>query len=528
MRRETPLKLALVTFPSLSWVMLVLVHFVRWRLGWASGGTGRLAEIARLSSWAATLIALFVLFHALRGRHRAFARFSLIYSATLAALLVWLSEVFFPLPTPPTNAQKLLIEQLRRRNEELTTPYHGSLLVPGRANDLGWRDRDHAFAKKGKRILFIGDSMLEVRSRQRLASRIEARLPVEVVNLSIEGSDPLDYRFRLHEYAFDYQPDHIFVFLYGPNDFALTPPFEPYRPPPVRVTGQTLASAPSTGLPPATLKRLRQLIGHTYLDRKSLLEAVGGQLSRKQQHLLYTLAVAYSDAETRRPLQSTRSRFVNLATRLVECGTTTDGPFFPDPQWWSSPAFEQKQAQIYRLPQPARLPALAQLYAESMGVPPEQVEQFLRSQTPQLQTWLTGEPDKLWFLAIPLNRLSPTLSPPNPPQPIQLEVYERLLTEMTQTAQTHGCKLTYVFIPTPGEADPDFNAFWANSPPTEASAPAYRAVLKQIQGRLSVIDLATPPNQFRGGYWPLDGHWTDHGNEVAADILVDFLRSERQ
>ncbi len=522
------MKLALVTSPSVSLALFVLARTVRWRLGWASGGTGRLAEMAKLSTWVAVVLALFAVVTALRpGRYRAFARFSLVYNAFLVGLMLVVSEIFLPLPSPPTNAQKLLIEQLRRRNEELTTPYHGSLMVPGPANNLGWRDRTHAFAKAGRRILFIGDSMLEVRSRRRLALRVEDRFPVEVVNLSIEGSDPLDYRFRLNEYAFDYQPDHIFVFLYGPNDFVLKPPLEPYRPWPVRVTPQTVQSAQSVGLPEAVVESLRGLAGRIYLDRKSFLTAVGGQLSLEQQHLLYTVAVAYSDAETRRFLQSTRSRLENLATRLVEWGTTASGPFFPDPQWWSSPGFERKQAEVYRLPQDQRLHALAQLYAASMRTPPEPVERLLVEQPAQFKSWLTQEPDKLWFLALPLNRLAGMFEPPGPDslEAQRVDAYEGLLREMAATAEARGCKLTYVFIPTPGLADQEFVDFWGEILPTEGSAATYSAVLNRMKGQVSLIDLGSPPGRFRGGYWPMDGHWTDSANDTAADILVEFLRS---
>lgn len=514
-------------------MLIVGARAVRVRLLWASGGTAELSQLCKVATALGVLLLLVVLAAALRGPYRLFARVSLVYNLVLILAVIGLSEVLLPLPVPPTHAQQLLIEQLRRRHEEQTTPYHGSLFVPGKANELGWLDGPHEFAKKGPRLLFIGDSMLEVRSRRRLALRVEGRLGVEVVNLSMTASDPLDYRFRLHEYAFDYQPDHIFVFLYGPNDFSLDPPYQPYRPRPVRVTRQTVECAGRLGLPPDLVEGLRRLVnGHVYTTRREFLEAVGGAPTRSQSHLLYTAGVAYSDAETRPFLYSARTRLKNAGTRLVEEAVRWQlgQPVFPDPQWWSTEAFQKRVKAVYRLPRQQRLVALGRLFAEAMGTPAGPVLAYLKSQTPEFREWLVAEPDMLWFVAIPLNRVAGLLDPPRPETPEtrrleaeRVELYRRLLREMADTAEGRGCRLTYVFIPTPGLADRDFVRFWKGQPPTEWSAPVYQKVLASMQGQVSLIDLGSDPERFRGGYWPLDGHWNDAANDQVADILVEFL-----
>lgn len=228
MGRKSWVKLGLVSAPGVAFALVVAADALEKRLQAASDGTGDLLLLIQTLKAIAWLAFLSVAIAALRGGYRAFARFALIYNLVLILVLVGVTEVLFPVAARPTHAQELLIEQLRRRHEEITTPYHGSLFMAGRANELGWMDREHDFAKKTRRVVFIGDSMLEVRSRRRLASRVEDLFhdsrPLEVVNLSMTGSDPKDYRFRLNEYAFDYHPEHIFVFLYGPNDFELTPP----------------------------------------------------------------------------------------------------------------------------------------------------------------------------------------------------------------------------------------------------------------------------------------------------------------
>ncbi|MBT9582128.1 hypothetical protein IV102_02195 [bacterium] len=543
MGRGNFLKFMLVSFPALAIALVIFSQAILARLDQARSGTAWLALLARLTTGLGVMLFLLVVVAAGRGSYRGFARFSLAYTLALSLVMVGLTETFLPLPCPPTPAQTLLIEQLRRRHEEITKPYHGSLFVPGRANGLGWLDRDHTFNRKGRRILFIGDSMLEVRSRRRLALRVEDRLAaVEVVNLSMTGSDPLDYRFRLNEYAFDYQPEHIFVFLYGPNDFSLMPPYQPYRPRPVRVTRQTIESAQKVGLPATVVEALSRLArgDKIYTDRKSFLEAVGLALSPEQCQLLYTVAVAYSDAETRKFLQSTRSRLENLGTKLVEMvskGLQKAGlpaPFYPDLQWWSTEPFLEREHKVYQLPPARRLRALAQLYAEFMHTPAGPVYDWLQAQSPQLRSWLTAEADMLWFLAIPLNRLSGLLDTPGPESVEEkrlhrerVALYDPLLTEMSDTARAHGCKLTFVFIPTPGLADKDFVRFWGDLLPTEWAARVYTEVLARAKNRVSCIDLGADPDRFRGGYWPLDGHWTDAANDSVADILVHFLQSQQ-
>ncbi|MBX3166510.1 MAG: hypothetical protein KF760_03820 [Candidatus Eremiobacteraeota bacterium] len=543
MGRNPWVKLGLVSAPGFAFGSSVLARALGERLEQASDGTGDLLLLVQALKALAWMVLLPVLLAAARGRYRGFARFALAYNLALILALVVVTEIFFAVPVPPTHPQTLLIEQLRRRHEEISTPYHGSLFMPGKANELGWMDRNHEFAKKPRRIVFIGDSMLEVRSRRRLALRVEDRFrksrPVEVINLSMTGSDPKDYRFRLNEYALDYHPDHIFIFLYGPNDFELTPPYEAYRPRAIRVTPGTIEAVRQLGLPPEVLRRLEALQGIVYPDRPGFLQAVGGRLTQTQSQLLYTAAVAYSDAETRTFLHSTWTRLKSLGVKAVELaslGLKALGrpvPNFPDPQWWSRPEFKEQEKTVYKLPRQQRLRALAELYARNMHYPAGPVYQLLRKQTPEMQAWLVEEQDMLWFLAVPLNRLSGLELTPGPEDDglrrfnaDRVEMYGRLLREMSETAEKHGSRLTYVFIPTPGLADRDFIHFWKGKPPTEWSAQSYSRVLSKVSGRVSLIDLGREPDRFRGGYWPLDGHWTDRANDIAADILAEFIRSD--
>ncbi|MFN8610758.1 MAG: hypothetical protein U0931_24670 [Vulcanimicrobiota bacterium] len=543
MGRNPGFKLVLVSAPALAFAVALLERALRQRLTQASEGTGDLLLLVEALHAAAWLLLLPVLLAAFRGAYRMFARTALLCNLLLIVTLVAATETFFALPVRPTHAQELLIEQLRRRHEEIKTPYHGSLFLPGKANQLGWMDGEHDFARRPRRILLIGDSMLEVRSRRRLALRLEDRFrktrPIEVVNLSMTASDPKDYRFRLNEYALDYRPEHIFLFLYGPNDFELTPPYQAYHPTAVRITPGTLEAARELGLSESSLEKLRQLSGRRFEDRSALLRAVGVDSPSIEAHLLYTVAVAYSDAETRGFLHSTSTRLESLGIKLTDGASQVlrlmgrPVPVFADPRWWSKPEFKQREKAIYQLPRELRLRALAELYGQSMHYPPGPVYQLLRRQSPQMQEWLSAEQDMLWFLAVPLNRLSGLELTPGPEDDglrrfnaDRVEMYGRLLREMVATAERNGTRLTYVFIPTPGLADPDFVKFWNGKPPTEWSAKSYRQVLAKVTGRVSLIDLGSQPERFRGGYWPLDGHWNDRANDTVADIVSEFLRTD--
>ncbi|MBT9585417.1 hypothetical protein IV102_18895 [bacterium] len=535
-------KLALVTLPGLAIAIFALCWAVLGRLA-GSIGTGSLIMVVlcRLGLVGAVCAFLLVVGAGLLGANKGMARFGIVYNLALIALLMGMSESLIPLPSPPAERQRLLLEQIRRRHEEVKATYRGSLLVPGKANGLGWLDRQHSFAVTGRRVLFIGDSMLEVRSRRRLALRVEDRLAgIEVINLSIASSDPLDYRFRLNEYAFDYHPSHIFIFLYGPNDFWLNQPYERYRSPPVRVNPQTVKTAEQVGLPKDVVEGLRALSqgGEIYTSRQAFLTAVAGSLTQEQGHLLYTLAVAHSNAIPRPFLGSTRERIENVGQKLVDLGTKALesvgllGPAYQN--WWNLGAFRDRHAAVYSLPREKRLRALADLFAEFMQQSPERVWQLLHSQSQELQSWLIAEPDVMWFLAIPLNRLAGLMPMPSPESPelrrmnaAKVDMYLKLLGEMKETAESHGCKLTYVFIPPPGLVDRDWNHFWGNLLPPDESVQVYREVLGQIPGKASFLDLGADRDRMRAAYWPFDGHWTDSGNDTVAEILVKFLRTQK-
>ncbi|MBT9584522.1 hypothetical protein IV102_14355 [bacterium] len=474
------------------------------------------------------------------GPYRRMAQFSLAYNFTLMLLLVACSEFLIPLPHVPSQAQMLLLEQIRRRNEEFTLPYRTGKMVPGVANSLGWLDRDHTFANTTNRVVFIGDSMLEVRSRRRLALRVEERFaargnPLEVINLSMAQSDPLDYRFRLHEYAFDYQPSHVFVFLYGPNDFHLGIPYEPYRSPPIRVTQAAVAAAKPMGLPAERIRQMSVLAKNRLVhpDRESFLKAVGGILPPDTRQLLYTLAVAHSDAVPLRFLNSTRSRINNGGNKFADgccrilkgCGV---GGSTVDPRWWNSEEFRRRHEAVFALPREKRLRALVDLFAEFLEIDPEPVWRMLNSQSQEFQSWLTAEQDMMVYLAQPLNRLAGIL-PDSKPMARRLiseraDMYTHLLCEMQETARVRGCKLTFVFIPSPQAVDQDWVKFWGKIMPVDPYIPLFNEVLRRMKGRASCLDLGSYPDRMRGAYWQFDGHWTELGNEAVADILCDFLQ----
>jgi hypothetical protein len=97
-------------------------------------------------------------------------------------------------------------------------------------NENGWRDVSHSLAKPPNvyRIVLVGDSFAEPWRRpmdQGIAHQLQNWLnqqglnqQVEVVNLSMSGSNPVDYSLIIKYEAPRYAPDLILVLLFPSND----------------------------------------------------------------------------------------------------------------------------------------------------------------------------------------------------------------------------------------------------------------------------------------------------------------------
>jgi len=532
-------QLSLATFPglgialfALAWAALVATR--SWR--------GPAATVLYGSSWLGICLGIALFLWAAKaavsGPCKGRARFSIAYTVVLIILLCWFCEVWLPV-SPQTHEQWTAEQLVRRRNQENTAGFRGTLLWPGKANDVGWLDRTHAEKPTGRRVVFIGDSMLEIRSRRRLALRVEdlfarAKEPIEVVNLSMCGADPLDYRLWLNEFALDYHPSEIFIFMYGPNDFNLTLPHRPYHSPPLRVNGKTVKAAQETGLAPEVVQSLRRLArkGEIYRSRQALETALECPLPFEKYHVVYNLVLAHSDAIRAKFPTSIHERILNTGRALVDrsaqfLAASGLAASQTNVDWWMTGEFVGRYDAIYLKPRETRLRALCELFADFMKMSPEPIMQMLQGQGKEFVDYLIEQPDMTWYLAQPLNRLAGLGEPDRPtaPDPAgSIQYYTKLFHEMEATANAHGAKLTFVFIPAPALTDPDFKRFWGDIITIGRSAPTCQEILKKLPEGLRYVNLGQYNDRLQGKYWKFDAHWTDEGNDIVADILADYLR----
>ena len=92
-------------------------------------------------------------------------------------------------------------------------------------NEWGQRDRDRSIVKpEGTfRIAMIGDSFLEESADVPLPLSVEQKLgrpDVEVLNLGVSATDPDEYYYRVKNIALALDVDHCLFFVYAGNDFS--------------------------------------------------------------------------------------------------------------------------------------------------------------------------------------------------------------------------------------------------------------------------------------------------------------------
>ena len=444
--------------------------------------------------------------------------------------------------------QAALQGQLKRRSTTKQIECQG-VQISQVANDLGYIDRDRLDAPGRRRVVFIGDSFLESVSNRPLALRVEDRLSqaghaVDVVNLSKDDTQPdPDYRHKLHELAFDYHPDHVFVFIYAGNDLHRRYRYVPYRHRPYRVSGQAIEFLRSAAIDDRVLGTLTDLSRDNVVlfSKADLFEHLSSlELALDKKNLIYLACLAYTDTTDG---SFFRRIWPQAIERLGVAGATISRNWkkmrkstFSKSRGRSAVPWARisdRYKAIARLPKDRQLEALAAFLAHDYYRVKDAKPYLdvLKTLDPDLIDAVIDEPSPPGLL---LKGLSSTVGGKDVARPVNRSRVERsagefvrLIKEFHAVAASHGAGLTVVLIPVAGYGDDAFYRFWK---PLFDVRQYFRrrkvsqeAVHERLAGVIPTIDFMDFPGRFDGGYWNFDGHWNEKGNLVAAEILADYI-----
>lgn len=474
-------------------------------------------------------------------------RGALLLSVGAYVICIFIAEQAFPVKNmvPAKRAmsqagyrlvQKNLQRQLQRRSTRLIKQIRG-VTTKRETNRFGWAGKDRMFNSSNKRIVFIGDSFLMIRSSRNLAELVEDRLRLQdkntdVINLSLDSTDMNDYRYRFYEFAFDYNPDHIMIFIYGANDLDTRYTYNKYKHPVYSVTSEAILFLDmNEDLPKKVLHLLGELQEDSivFRDKNSFLEYLRPfGLSTEQASLVYLTVFAYSGFYSdsfpmERLAPHTLTRLTNLWKALVP------GRAGESDQWISlQPEYEK----VFTLPKEERLDRIAELAARYNNSPSkEPYLRKLRKLPSQFLDELLEEPDVTYYFWPAITKL--VLDYPKENRVFHRRInavadnYAKLMEEFRREAELRGVKLTIVLIPEASQVDDDFLQFWNPLINFRELMAAKHTLLQTLGNKLQSTTPTLPLLDYRselsGAYWHFDGHWNEQGNAAAADIISGYL-----
>lgn len=485
-----------------------------------------------------------------QSRTRTKATFAMVSAMLVTAALFSMLEALVPPVHKYSDFQVAIQKQLARRSTKNEVVFRGVELRED-ANDLGFIDQDRQYESSQPRVVFIGDSFLESASSRPLALRVEERLkeasqPVEVINLSKGDTDPdPDYRHKLHQFAFEYQPNHVFVFIYAGNDLHRRYRYTRYRHQTYSVSDEAIEHLRGANIGEQALARLERLnrdgtVLTSKLDLFKRLKGLNLELQRK--NLIYLACLGYSRSAS---LSIFRQTWPNTIERFgVAAGRISKGwkkfrrsvrkkiPNCAATPWED---IRDRYERIYDLPRNQRLEALARFVARDY-CQLKDAEPFLQVLQGLDSTFIDAlieesAPLGLLLKGLPSTVAGQTLVKKFDQADVERDADEfvRLLKEFHSAATSHGAGLTVVLIPVAGHVDDASYRFWRPLIDVrgyyefrKASREAVRERLTSIIPTIDFIDFA---DQFDGGYWKFDGHWNEKGNDSAARILADYIRA---
>lgn len=392
----------------------------------------------------------------------------LILSSLVATLL---AEGLCRMVIPPWPARALHGIAPASWEAAATTPTRDSDDQGTVLNSWGERDRERTRRPSPgvRRVAFIGDSFLEEGASVPVSLLVESRIlhaGFEVINLGVSATGPDEYFERVRGVAGPLGASHICLCVFAGNDFV-----SPKRTLPTYWGIAAVEPRPS----------LLTLIGLSGLNhvltnaRRPVVESwlSGNTLHAEEQQRFHTLR-RLSDDEMRSALENAAPRNADERARLS-----------------------------------------ARLHRDDAGG----FFQMLR------------EPDEGRFRSYYLaNALDAAATGDGRWSPNDVDVAWHWTQETARWCRDHHIGLTIVVIPEAFQVDERMRSQWlplADMRIVTAScrAAAREFVRRGLEESLDIIDLHAAFEGSQGTYLNLDGHWSQSGADLAADVLARHLVS---
>ncbi|MEO5359110.1 MAG: hypothetical protein H7843_01540 [Nitrospirota bacterium] len=514
-----------------------------------SGSSSKWLTTARaLLPISVSLLASYVIFAILSKKYRNVIVANSIFIIVFYTLCIYIAEYIVPFePLPPfeyslevySKSQITLQRLIGRRLTIKDTHFRGAVHRES-FNSTGWPDKERLPAEAGKRqIVFIGDSFLQVRSTNNAAWLVEEKLKpadkdIETINLSQDDTDPLDYRFRFYELAFDYNPAHVVIFLCLANDLDINYKYTPYKHEPFYVSDQAvlyLASRVERGV-------LRELIrlkntNVLFADKGSLINALMPfKLPINKLNFIYLAVTAHNSASHGKafPLEGSFPKLLATFCQLWQDRVSGTPPSIKAKL--AAKENYRNYVRCYSLPKEQRLAAVAKLIAKQDN--PELIVSKLSLLDEKFLTEFLQEPD-MTYVSFPAiekfvyNKPASFDEPSTQAVTEAVDNYMLLFMELQAEAARRNIGLTFVLIPETSLIDEEYYNFWLPLIDFRKKLGTVHALGTGLSSRLpaaaQTIDLNNYKNDFNMGYWHFDGHWNDKGNEAAAAIVSSYLKT---
>ena len=334
-------------------------------------------------------------------------------------------------------------------------------------NSWGQRDRERGLrpAPGVRRVAFVGDSLLEESSREPVSvatERLLGRPDLEILNLGVSATQPDEYYYRTRGIALPLGARHCVLFLYEGNDLA---------------QGEEISLPSFLGVaavyPRESLLSLLRLtaLNHAATNRERPLVRIWGRAGELgEEELSLSLAIARCpDAEMPR-----------LLAGLV------------------------RRADRGRVEKRLRRLELGSFYA------------------------MLRQPDRGLFRSYYLSAALKALAAGGRHGDVTPAYAYRWVRRTSDLCRARGVGFSLVVVPEAFSVDERMREQWLPLwDMRELMAPERAACRELVQvcrgDGMDVLDLHDSLAGLRGTYLDLDGHWSDHGVELVAEVLARHL-----